>query len=88
MTAAYGKVDGVTDAPSFPAAVSGPPTADSPWPVGELAEKIRGYIERLGTAWVEGEITQWGVSGGNVYGKLKDLTGQATISFTIWSSTS
>ncbi|WP_291055140.1 exodeoxyribonuclease VII large subunit [Herbiconiux sp.] len=69
-----------------PAAPAGPPTAENPWPVGELAEKIRGYIERLGTAWVEGEITQWGVSGGNVYGKLKDLNGQATISFTIWSS--
>jgi exodeoxyribonuclease VII large subunit len=54
--------------------------------VGELAQKIRGYIERLGTAWVEGEITQWGVSGGNVYGKLKDLTGDATVGFTIWSS--
>ncbi|WP_382304910.1 exodeoxyribonuclease VII large subunit [Herbiconiux sp. UC225_62] len=73
----------MTDAPTF---VSGPPTADNPWPVGELAQKIRGYIERLGTAWVEGEITQWGVSGGNVYGKLKDLEGDATISFTVWSS--
>lgn len=37
-----------------------PPTADSPWPVGLLASKIKGWIERLGTAWVEGEITQWG----------------------------
>jgi exodeoxyribonuclease VII large subunit len=51
-----------------------------------LASKIKGYIDRLGTAWVEGEITQWGVSGGNVYGKLKDLEQDATVSFTIWSS--
>lgn len=65
---------------------SGLPTADEPWPVAMLSAKIRGYIERLGTAWVEGEITQWGVSGGNVYGKLKDLSEDATISFTIWSS--
>ncbi|TFC61853.1 exodeoxyribonuclease VII large subunit [Cryobacterium sp. TMT2-15-1] len=63
-----------------------PPTLETPWPVGLLANKIRGYIERLGTAWVEGEITQWGASGGNVYGKLKDLTEDATVSFTIWSS--
>ena len=63
-----------------------PPTFETPWPVGLLATKIRGYIERLGTAWVEGEITQWGASGGNVYGKLKDLTEDATVSFTIWSS--
>ncbi|MGD8194986.1 exodeoxyribonuclease VII large subunit [Herbiconiux sp. P18] len=71
---------------SAPAFTSGPPTLENPWPVGELAQKIKGYIERLGTAWVEGEITQWGVSGGNVYGKLKDLTGDATVGFTIWSS--
>lgn len=64
----------------------GPPTLDEPWPVALLASKIRGWIERLGTAWVEGEITQWGVSGGNVYGKLKDLREDVTISFTIWSS--
>ena len=64
----------------------GPPTVDTPWPVSVLSQKIRGWIERLGTAWVEGEITQWGGSGGNIYGKLKDLEVDATISFTIWSS--
>jgi len=63
-----------------------PPTLEAPWPVALLANKIRGYIERLGTAWVEGEITQWGVSGGNVYGKLKDLSEDATVGFTVWSS--
>jgi exodeoxyribonuclease VII large subunit len=63
-----------------------PPTVDAPWGVALLAGKIKGWIDRLGTAWVEGEITQWGVSGGNVYGKLKDLEQDATVSFTIWSS--
>ena len=62
------------------------PSIETPWPVAVLSNKIRGYIERLGTAWVEGEITQWGASGGNVYGKLKDLTEDATVSFTLWSS--
>ena len=62
------------------------PTFERPWPVGLLSAKIKAYIERLGTAWVEGEITQWGGSGGNVYGKLKDLTGEATVGFTVWSS--
>lgn len=62
------------------------PTADAPWPVATLADKLKGWIDRLGTAWVEGEITQWGASGGNVYGKLKDLEADATVGFTIWSS--
>lgn len=63
-----------------------PSTPDAPWPVALLAGKLKGWIERLGTAWVEGEITQWGVSGGNVHGKLKDLESDVTVSFTIWSS--
>ncbi|MCW4386453.1 exodeoxyribonuclease VII large subunit [Salinibacterium sp. SYSU T00001] len=62
------------------------PTVDTPWPVSVLSSKIRGWIERLGAVWVEGEITQWGVSGGNVYGKLKDLEADATVSFAVWSS--
>ena len=63
-----------------------PPTVDAPWGVGILSAKIKGWIDRLGTVWVEGEVTQWGISGGNVYGKLKDLEADATVSFTIWSS--
>jgi len=63
-----------------------PPTFDAPWGVSLFSSKVKGWIDRLGTAWVEGEITQWGVSGGNVYGKLKDLAVDATIGFTIWSS--
>jgi exodeoxyribonuclease VII large subunit len=65
---------------------AGPPTIDAPWPIALFSAKVKGWIDRLGTAWVEGEITQWGVSGGNVYGKLKDLEADATISFNIWSS--
>ncbi|HEY9477965.1 MAG TPA: exodeoxyribonuclease VII large subunit [Microbacteriaceae bacterium] len=63
-----------------------PPTVDTPWPVAVLSAKIKGWIDRLGAVWTEGEITQWGLSGGNVYGKLKDLSADATVGFTIWSS--
>ncbi len=68
------------------AADDAPTTVDAPWPVSVFSNKVKGWIERLGSAWVEGEIAQWGVSGGNVYGKLKDLEVDATISFNIWSS--
>jgi exodeoxyribonuclease VII large subunit len=72
----------MTDVPNG----SVPSTLETPWPVSVLADKVKGYIEKLGTVWVEGEITQWGVSGGNVYGKLKDPTADVTISFNVWSS--
>jgi exodeoxyribonuclease VII large subunit len=64
----------------------GPSTVDAPWPVALLSNKLKGYIDRLGTVWVEGEITQWGGAGGNVYGKLKDLEQDVTVPFSVWSS--
>lgn len=65
----------------------GPTTRETPWPVSVLSGKLKEYLDRLGTVWIEGEVTQWGVSAGNVYGKLKDLEADATVSFTVWSST-
>lgn len=61
-------------------------TAEAPWPVSLLGEKLKGWIDRLGQVWIEGEITQWGTRGGTVYGKLKDLERDVTVSFQIWSS--
>lgn len=65
-----------------------PATREAPWPVAAMSQKIKEWIDRLGTVWVEGEITQWQVRGGHVYGKLKDLSQDATVSFTVWSSVS
>ena len=62
-------------------------TSDAPWPVAVVAQKIKGYIERLGTVWVEGELAQWNERNGAVFGKLKDLEGDVTLSFQLWSST-
>jgi exodeoxyribonuclease VII large subunit len=68
----------VTDAPA---------TRDAPWSVSLLSRKLKSWIDRLGSVWVEGEITQWGTgAGGNVYGKLKDLEQDVTVSFQLWSS--
>jgi len=38
----------------------------------------------LGPVWVEAEITQWGQSAGNIYGKLSDTEADAQVSITIW----
>ncbi|MEO8261972.1 MAG: exodeoxyribonuclease VII large subunit, partial [Pseudolysinimonas sp.] len=62
-------------------------TSEAPWPVAVVAQKIKGYIERLGTVWVEGELAQWNERNGSVFGKLKDLEGDVTLSFQLWSST-
>ena len=63
------------------------PTAETPWPVATLSANIKGYIDRLGSVWVEGELTQWNLARGIVYAKLKDLEQDVTVSMTVWSST-
>lgn len=63
------------------------PSAEHPWPVSTLSAKVKGYIDRLGSVWVEGELTQWNLARGVVYAKLKDLDQDVTVSLTVWSST-
>jgi exodeoxyribonuclease VII large subunit len=62
-------------------------TSDAPTSVARLNDTIRGFIETWGSVWVEGEITSWNVRTGNVFGRMKDLGTDATISFRIWSTT-
>jgi exodeoxyribonuclease VII large subunit len=33
-------------------------TPEEPWPVRTVARKIAGWVDRLGTVWVEGQLTQ------------------------------
>jgi len=61
-------------------------SAQAPTSVARLNETIRGFIDKWGSVWVEGEITSWDRRGGNVYGKLKDLESEALISFRLWST--
>ena len=68
-------------------AVTDRSSPEAPWPVAMMSGKLKDYIDRLGTVWVEGEVTQWGLSGGNAYGKLKDLEQDVTLSFRVWSTT-
>ncbi|MFG6401887.1 MULTISPECIES: exodeoxyribonuclease VII large subunit [unclassified Microbacterium] len=62
-------------------------SAQAPTSVARLNDTIRGFIENWGSVWVEGEITSWNQRGGNVFGRIKDLVTDATVSVRIWSST-
>ncbi|MBD8218633.1 exodeoxyribonuclease VII large subunit [Microbacterium sp. CFBP 13617] len=62
-------------------------STDAPTSVSRLNDTIRGFIERWGSVWVEGEITSFNRRGGNVFGRLKDLGTESTVAFRIWSST-
>jgi exodeoxyribonuclease VII large subunit len=59
---------------------------EQPWSLQRLSENLGAYIERLGAVWVEAEITQWGGSGGHIYGRMKDVDNDVTVDITIWRS--
>ncbi len=61
--------------------------SDSPTSVARLNDTIRGFVQNWGSVWVEGEITSWNLRGGNVFGRVKDLSTDSAISFRLWSST-
>jgi len=62
-------------------------THEAPTSVARLNDTIRGFVSNWGSVWVEGEITSWNLRGGHVFGRLKDGTSDAAISFRLWSST-
>ena len=62
---------------------SGP---DQPTSVARLNQTIKASIDRWGSVWVEGEITQWNVRGRNVFGGMKDLVSDAQVGLQIWSN--
>lgn len=54
--------------------------------VAEVATKLSDYIDKLGTVWIEGQLAEWKPRARAHFGKLTDLTGDATISITAWNN--
>ncbi|MTE24351.1 exodeoxyribonuclease VII large subunit [Microbacterium sp. ZXX196] len=59
---------------------------EQPTSVARLNQTIKASIDRWGSVWVEGEITQWNRRGANVFGGLKDLASDAQLGIQLWSS--
>lgn len=73
--------------PSFTAGVSPrDATAESPCQVGDLGRTMRDYIARLGSVWVEGEITEWNVRSVGIFATIKDLSGDGLLRAVVWSN--
>lgn len=64
-----------------------PTSAEAPWPVRTVARKIADWINRLGTIWVEGQITQISARPGTstAFVTLRDPS--ADVSLTLTCST-
>ncbi|WP_396124738.1 MULTISPECIES: exodeoxyribonuclease VII large subunit [unclassified Corynebacterium] len=57
---------------------------ENAWPVREFNNKVKGWIERLGTIWVEGQVTQLKANPRWRYGylTLRDVEVEASVSVT------
>jgi exodeoxyribonuclease VII large subunit len=58
----------------------------SPWSVGQLSTVLKDWIEKLGTLWVEGEISQISRQGQRMFGELRDLNSENSVSIHSWDS--
>ncbi|MEN9740419.1 MAG: hypothetical protein RLZ72_685 [Actinomycetota bacterium] len=54
--------------------------------VADVANSLRGYIAQLPPVWIEGQLAEWNPRAKAHYGKLKDLTQDASINITVWNS--
>ena len=52
---------------------------ENPWPVAQLSENLVAYIRRLGTVWIEGEITKPSIKGTSFFAELRDLREEAMV---------
>ncbi|MBM7771914.1 exodeoxyribonuclease VII large subunit [Actinokineospora baliensis] len=63
------------------------PTAEEPWPVRTVARKIADWVNRLGTVWVEGQVTQISARPGTGTAFLTLRDPAADVSMTVTCST-
>lgn len=74
-------------APASLPATAGQTTADNPWPLRLLSEKLKIHIENSPVVWVEGQLLEANVRNGHAYLTLRDVDADFSFSVTIWAST-
>lgn len=57
-------------------------SAEEPWPVRVVSQKIGGWIARLGEVWVEGQLTEVSVRSATVYCTLRDPSADISLAVT------
>lgn len=57
----------------------------SPWPVSRLSLTLKDWIERLGVLWIEGELASIKISASNMFGELRDLQIENSVSLHSWN---
>jgi len=53
---------------------------DNPWPVRAVATRVAKYIDRLGTVWIEGQLTELKLRGSTAWMVLRDPAADMSLS--------
>ncbi len=61
-------------------------SAENPWPLRLLSEKLKIHIENSPFAWVEGQLLEANIRNGHAYLTLRDVDADNSFSVTVWSS--
>ncbi|MFC8410395.1 exodeoxyribonuclease VII large subunit [Arthrobacter sp. NPDC057259] len=73
------------EASTLPATAAGT-SPDNPWPLQLLSQKLKGYIDRAPSAWVEGQVIELNRRGSNAYLTLRDIDAEISLPASVWSS--
>lgn len=68
------------------AAASKVSSESSPWPVSRLSATLKDWIERLGMLWIEGELASIKIGPSNMFGELRDLQLENSVSIHSWNT--
>ena len=61
-------------------------SADRPWPLHVLSEKMKAHIERAPAAWVEGQVIELNKRGTMCFVTLRDVDAEISLSLTVWGT--
>lgn len=75
-----------TEAPSTLPATAADTSADRPWPLHVLSEKLKAHIDRAPTAWVEGQVIEINRRANVSYLVLRDTDAEVSLPLTAWAA--
>lgn len=65
---------------------AGQTSAENPWPLRVLSEKLKVHIENSPYTWVEGQLLEANIRNGHGYLTLRDVDADFSFSVTLWAS--
>ncbi|WP_309132516.1 exodeoxyribonuclease VII large subunit [Brevibacterium sp.] len=77
---------GESVAPKELAATAAETTPENPWPLSLLSQKMKSYIDRMSSVWIEGQVVELNHRGKASYLTLRDTDVEMSLPVQIWKN--